>query len=245
MFSRHPVSERRAPHRLGFVALTTFARHETMKKLMASVLLVLVAFGVSPKANAAYFFETATGTAFSSGLLVDDFFWPAHRFELASPTKLRTVGGRFTNWGDPTVVFGAIVALTGPSDFPDSLDLTTPDVVGTTLVGIGADASLEGADRRATVSISLAPGWYALIFGAGQFGAPSAGSSSVTMQSLSTDLSPSQLPFTAIQAGNPPGTPPQFVYQSATPRFIIPEPSGLALLGAALAGLAATRRRTQ
>ena len=49
------------------------------------------------------------------------------RFSVAAP--LATAGG-CGNLGGTGQVFAAIVALSGPDDFPDSSDLSTPDIVG-------------------------------------------------------------------------------------------------------------------
>jgi hypothetical protein len=91
-------------------------------------------------------------------------------FQLVQPARVTQIGGHF---GAPSVgsFFGAIVTLDGPNDFPNSENLSTPDVVAeTTLTFPIASAEVYGnLDER------LGPGWYALIFGSGLFGATGAG----------------------------------------------------------------------
>src|SRR5712692_7172043 len=180
------------------------------KKILTVLVLLVFFLGASPSAYATFLFETATGNDLPTGLVVDNFFWPMHRFEVASGVELHSVGGVFnTNTGGKESIFGAVVALSGPSDFPNSLDLSTSDVLGVTLVNVG----LTDADYSGSLKLLLNPGWYALAFGTGKFGADSiAVGPDIIMPSLAIDLSP-QLPFTAVQAGNLAGTPPQFINQ--------------------------------
>ena len=67
-------------------------------------------------------------------------------------------------------IFGAIVRLDDFSDVPDSFDLSTPDVLGVSLLtppGCSNEVS-------APLSLELEPGTYALVFGSGLFGATGA-----------------------------------------------------------------------
>ncbi len=41
--------------------------------------------------------------------------------------------------------FGAIVSLSGPTDLPDSIDLTGPDVLGTTLISVPGNPTPRAA----------------------------------------------------------------------------------------------------
>jgi hypothetical protein len=97
------------------------------------------------------------------------------RFHLANPSSLERVGGYFQVIPtEPGVgIFGAIIRLTGPTDVPDSVDpLDTPDVLGVALVDVdGGRGDYSGAFSKPLVVES---GWYALLFGSGQFGASAA-----------------------------------------------------------------------
>lgn len=185
-------------------------------------------------------FDTAANPAGPVVLILGDWNWPFHRFELSSPTTLETVGGYFANFtGEAKDVFAAVVQLSGPADNPDSLDLSTSDVLGTTLISVG---TVNGA-YASPLPLTLSSGWYALEFGTGKFGASSAQSLvHLSMPGHSVDLDPTQLVQVAIQSGHP-ISPPQFTASSLHVRFFatIPEPATLTLV--ALGGLLAMRRR--
>ena len=192
--------------------------------------------------------NTASGPAIGGSIIVGDSGWPMHRFAVNSTTQLQAIGGYFQNVsyvGVPAVprnIFAAIVRLSGPTDFPDSFNLTTPDVIGVTGINIGiATQAYVGL-----VDMSIGPGWYALQIGTGAFGSPSISQfpSPVEMPNLLTDLDLDQLPIVALQTNNPP-VAPGFVEVDMNARFIVtavPEPSSMALLASAVTGaLIATR----
>jgi hypothetical protein len=106
-----------------------------------------------------------------AGIYSDQFI--GVRFAVNSDVTTTAVGGHFgtQSFVGNNQFFGAIVALSGPSDFPDSADLSTPDVLGATLLTFPGPS----ADISAPLSVSLAPGNYALIFGTGLFGATGEG----------------------------------------------------------------------
>ncbi len=72
--------------------------------------------------------------------------------------------------GIPGQVYAGVVALAGQFDIPDSTDLSTPDVVGVTLL----TPISPSANVSANLVLTLPPGWYALVFGSGLFGATGA-----------------------------------------------------------------------
>lgn len=204
-----------------------------MHKLVPFLALAFCLFGTPSAGQATMLFNSATGSALASGLTLDDYFWPTHRFEIASPTVTNLVGGYFENLTlDAISIFGAVIALSSSTDFPNSLDLSTTDVLGATVIDVMPTDGIYSGN----LSLALTPGWYALVFGTGKFGADSVVGVDMIMPSLAIDLDP-QLPFTAIQAGNPYGTPPQFLAQQASPQFFAaPEPATLALLAVGLVG---------
>lgn len=87
------------------------------------------------------------------------------RFEITQTVTTETVGGHFR--GLDGSFFAAIVALDQETDFPDSVNLSTPDVLGTTLLA----APFLSDEVTSRLSLTLRPGWYALMFGSGLFGA--------------------------------------------------------------------------
>lgn len=99
---------------------------------------------------------------------VNAFSFNGVRFSLTSPAMTNEIGGHFV--GDGTL-FGAIVELNGSDDFPISADLSTSDVLGTTLITLSdpSEESVGGLD------LLLQPGNYALVFGGGLFDAQGSG----------------------------------------------------------------------
>jgi len=87
------------------------------------------------------------------------------RFRLDLPVVTTRIGGHFLSPSSGTF-FGAIVALDDENDFPNSGDLSTMDVLGTTMLTFPEPSNEVLGD----LNISLFPGWYALVFGSGLFG---------------------------------------------------------------------------
>jgi hypothetical protein len=177
-------------------------------------------------------FETANGADQSSGVLLDDDSWIMHRFEVTSSSRLETVGGAFWNFDSAAATaFAAVVQLSGPSDFPDSNNLSTADLLGTTFVDI-AGSQFDAIDSSGPIDLTLAPGWYALVFGTGAFGASSGTQIDLGMPSFENDLAPSQEPASLFQPSHP-TLANQIVVQIASPRFfatVVPEPATVTLL---------------
>jgi len=92
------------------------------------------------------------------------------RFHLDLPVVTSRIGGHFLSPSNGTF-FGAIVELDDENDFPDSGDLSTPDVLGNTLLTFPNPSG----ETNSNLSISLDTGWYALVFGSGLFGATTNG----------------------------------------------------------------------
>ena len=190
-------------------------------------------------------FDSADGNELTSGVGFDDDSFFMHRFEVSQSTTTKSVGGTFLNFdGSAATFFGAIVELTGASDVPNSLDLSGADVVGTTLLSIDG-ARFNGVDLSAPLSVSLNPGWHALVFGSGKFGASSGPDVDLAMPSFETDLAPSQNPASLFQPSHP-NFPNFVINQISTPQFIvtaIPEPSSAMLLATGAVSFSLRRRR--
>lgn len=116
----------------------------------------------------AMFADLANGTI--PGTTVDRFDFPGVRFELTQPVVTSQVGGHFVQETAGTF-FGAIVKLNDQNDFPNSSDLSTPDVLGVaTFTFPNPSAEVFG-----DMTLALNPGWYALVFGSGLFGTSGSG----------------------------------------------------------------------
>lgn|GEM_PF-5437776 len=203
-------------------------------------------------ANAGLIFESAEYPQSAQkpnlgGLAIDDAYFVMHRFYLDNTYSLESIGGYF--WADTgRTIFGAVVALTGEDDFPNSFDLTTSDVLVTTLLTI---ENVDG-DYLGDLRFTLDSGWYAVAFGTGLYGADGISPNGVGlgMPALEADLSP-DLPITGISAKNPYGVMPQFTYQLSTTRFIVngsqsvdvPEPSAVYIFLVGIGLLSLSRKK--
>lgn len=102
------------------------------------------------------------------GAVVSDFIFDGVRFQLSEAAVISQIGGHFVaNATSQDSFFGAIVRLDGAMDFPNSNDLSTPDVLGATLLTFPNPS----AEVFGNLELHLDPGWYALVFGSGLFGA--------------------------------------------------------------------------
>jgi hypothetical protein len=112
--------------------------------------------------------ELVNGTV--PGINITSHVFNGVRFELTSPVMTTQVGGHFAS-PSGGAFFGSVVRLTDENDFPDSGNLSTPDVLGSTLIAFPESSG----EAFGNLSLSLDPGWYVLVFGSGLFGATSSG----------------------------------------------------------------------
>lgn len=154
-----------------------FAQRGSLMPVLALAIASIVA---ASHASAATIFESGTlgttGILYSElgstvpGTNVNTFVFAGVRFELNKPAITTEIGGHFVAPMSGTF-FGAIIALDGSNDFPDSNDLTSSDVLGKTILAFPSSSAEVFGD----LSLSLDPGWYALVFGSGLFGANGSG----------------------------------------------------------------------
>ena len=157
-------------------------RHEPQKLLTFRKLMVAVALAAATSvASAETIFESGTlgqtGIPLSDvtdqtipGTNVNASVFSGVRFQLGQPAVTTQVGGHFVAGGSGTF-FGAIVELDNESDFPDSEDFSTPDFLGSTLLTFPVPSD----EVFGNLALTLDPGWYALVFGSGLFGATASG----------------------------------------------------------------------
>ena len=157
-----------------------------MKRILAIATLLLATF---PACAEQILFES--GTLGQTGITeeqltsqevpgtnINEFVYVGVRFEFSQPVVISRVGGHFSaSDGGGGTFFGAIVSLDGTDDFPDSGDLSTPDVFGDTLLTFPDPSS----EIFGELSLTLAPGDYALVFGSGLFGATGGGGQLTTI----------------------------------------------------------------
>jgi hypothetical protein len=178
----------------------------------------LVGFAAA-SASGQLFYERATlgatGQTSGGGLSVGNQFYSGWRFEVTSgPVQVQRIGGHFYAGG--TTGFGAIVQLTGPNDDPDAFDLTSSDVLGTTLITLPTGSS---AEVSAPFSATLQNGWYLVIFGAGAFGAGTF-TGGLVAQDPSTAVPGAQLNVSYRQATHPLGQGGPFLQGSVARLFV-------------------------
>lgn len=145
-------------------------RFERQLLFLAAMLSCALA---ATNSSAATIFESgtlgATGiprTEITGGSNVSPVVFVGARFYIDQPVVATQIGGHFVkNIGAEESFFGAIATLTDGDDFPDSGDLSTSDVVGTTLLAFPESSN----EVFGTMAEPLLPGWYALVFGSGFF----------------------------------------------------------------------------
>ena len=151
---------------------TRQARHGRTHVVLGCLLLLLGGFliGATPIT------VTATPIYESAGGPLGDPLGPATeivqdqslgvKFHVSKPVVARSIGGYFApdRAGVTANIDAAIVRLKGPHDFPDSFNLTTPDVWAKTSID---DITVAG-DFAGNLSrpLRLTGGWYALVFAA-------------------------------------------------------------------------------
>ncbi len=127
------------------------------------------------------------------GISISDQQFVMIRFQVSTIDPIRTyeIGGQFGGFRGNGNIFGAIVALTDINDVPDSVDLSTPDVLGTTLIPVFNEADPDRSFiTSGKLSLELSRGFYAAVFGSGKFGATSDGFSPfVSSQNTNTYFS--------------------------------------------------------
>jgi hypothetical protein len=137
-------------------------------------LLGLALFAAAP-ARGDLIFQSATTvltgpiTTGAGGIETDGIFYSGVNFFLSTTTVVSAIGGNFagiTSAGN-NEIFGAIVPVAGQNAPPAPPDLSS-GVLGTTLITVNINRLdiLSGP-----LNLTLNPGWYAEVFGSGQFGA--------------------------------------------------------------------------
>jgi len=141
------------------------------------------------------------------------------------PVITTQIGGHFVkNTGADESFFGAIIALDNESDFPDSGDLSTPDVLGSTSLVFPEPSDEVFGD----LDLTLAPGWYALVFGSGLFDATGRG---VAVRNGVDIGDPSYIAYVSSRWRNLEGTSIPFEnHRFVVSGTIVPEPSSAAFV---------------
>jgi len=113
-------------------------------------------------------YETAPlgPTGQTVGYYVDSTQYMGARFYFQRGIEVTLIGGHITQWNLGANFFGAIVPLSGPFDLPAGNPFTAGEVVASTVFNPGYPST----DFRAPLSVTLSPGYYALIFGTNALG---------------------------------------------------------------------------
>jgi hypothetical protein len=213
-----------------------------MKRVFCIILAVLCYF--STHANGAFadvLFESGTlgptgipqGSVDATNITPNVF--TGVRFELSQPVITTQVGGHFVDLSNGTF-FGAVVKLNDQNDFPDSGDLSTPDVLGAAELTFPVPSDEVFGD----LNLMLDPGWYALVFGSGLFGTSGDGAAPRNGTDINDPMFIGWQPGPGFGWGNlinPIFRDHRFVVRG----IVIPEPASLVLM--IIGALCVTRKR--
>ena len=196
---------RRPPHRhrvsvaeFFFVAamLRYLRRIDIMPLKPTTLLPAIVLFLLPAVSQAAILFESGTlgPTGLTQGAVtasnISSSVFAGVRFQLSQPVVTTQIGGHFVDQANGSF-FGAIIELDDQNDFPDSGDLSTPDVLGATSLTF----PVPSAEVFGDLTVSLAPGWYALVFGSDLFGSTGDGAAPANNPDIETPV------YVAFQPG--------------------------------------------
>jgi hypothetical protein len=221
------------------------------RNVRASLTLLLLAFAPAYAAHADILFESGTlgptgifiheinGGTEPGGAVVSDFVFDGVRFELTQPAITLRIGGHFV--ADPRVddsFFGAIVKLDDVMDFPDSGNLSTPDVLGATLLTFPNPSAEVFGDLQ----LNLDRGWYALVYGSGLFGATGSGGMLLNNADIGDPSYIAHQPGPGFGWGNL--SPIFHNFRFVVEGIVVPEPMALAILPITLVVVLRIRCRT-
>lgn len=207
---------------------------------MKIAIMMLLAMSCIERTTASIIYESATlgPIGQKNGATIDDEQFLGVRFSVDSATEITSIGGHLDGqdrspWNTGNgLIFGAIVSLDDFSDFPDSLDLSSSDLLGHVVFA----PPRSSMDVDVDMSLVINPGTYGLIFGSGLFGAT--GEGYMALGNTVID-SPSFFFKNRIFWVKNLGSVGRFTVKG----HAIPEPSTLALVGTFGAGLFFTRKR--
>jgi len=212
-------------------------------QLMPTLRLLIVAAALASMATAS---SLSAGTIFESGTLgptgifaddigggtapggaiISDFAFNGVRFEITQSVVTSRIGGHFVlDSSTADSFFGAIVQLDDATDFPDSGDLSTPDILGSAILTFPNPSAEVFSD----LILQLDAGWYALVFGSGLFGATGEGGALLNNPDIGA---PSYIAHQTgvgwVDLSTIPG--PFKNYRLVVTGFVVPEPSSAVIV---------------
>lgn len=135
------------------------------RRIGTLAVLFIVTASAGHAANGGTIIYASASAGDAGGYFITDVQYLGVRFNVAQGFDVTAIGGEFLGHNNGSI-FGALVRLNGPSDFPDSSDFTSSDVLGHATL---SPLALRG-DQSTGLSVHLAPGTYGLVFGSGRFG---------------------------------------------------------------------------
>ncbi len=155
--------------------MTSF--HQKIATVTAGSALSLAAVITNSPTASSVTLESATLGSLSGlpGYTVALYQFLGWRFQINETLQVTDIGGHFAGFNEK--IFGAIAPLNAPTAFPQGIpgDLEEVSLAATTFsVANNNDPNTSSVVFLTPLSVTLTPGYYALIFGSGLFGASGA-----------------------------------------------------------------------